>query len=343
MKIKNVFKYITITTLTFLFVFTPNVFADSEIKSRTNIKIDGNTVRKYYDNIIAEETKIVGETAGRITLAIDGNEYPGFCIDFGMNIKTGTTETPQTLEDYFRNVLNENETNELIKKLTLYTNFGYGSPGRMTEKYDLATQQLIWTAISDTGFYASDFYHEQTQGKVPKLKIENFKWTNDNGKSTIDISAELNDIKSAINQYYKTPSFCSSQNKIEIEVGETAEFIDNNNVLSLYNVKCDDGISCETEGNKLKVTAIDDASSQRITFSKTSTGTENYVYRVTDNQGVITKQGTLEPISCEFGIDSFKNVQTADTKIIYVITIGVFCGVMAYIAYYTKKSLDGLK
>ena len=34
---------------------------------------------------------------------------------------------------------------------------------------------------------------------------------------------------------------------------------------------------------------------------------------------------------------------TADTKIIYVITIGVFCGVMAYIAYYTKKSLDGLK
>ena len=39
-------------------------------------------------------------------------------------------------------------------------------------------------------------------------------------------------------------------------------------------------------------------------------------------------------------VDSFKNEKTADTQIIYILTIGLFCGVMAYIAYYTKKSLD---
>lgn len=336
-------KQTLILLLILFFSFVPKISAASEIKDRTNIKIDGKNVRKHYVNAITGETINKGGIAGKITLSIDGEDRIGFCIDFGMDIKTGTTETPETLKEYFGNVLSETETEQLIKKLTLYTTFGYGSQGKTTDKYILATQQLIWEAISDTGFYASDFYYNQANGEVPKLKIENFKWSIDEGKTTIDIDNELNAIQSSINEYYRTPSFCSAQNKIEIEVGSTAEFIDNNNVLSKYQIVCDDGISCETEGNKLKVQALDAASSQRITFSKKATGSESYVYRVAGKQGVITNQGTLETVSCEFGVDSFKNVQTSDTKILYIITIGMFCGVMAYIAYYTKKSLEELK
>ena len=339
---KKKFKYIIIMALSFLFIGVPNVFASSEIKSRDYIQFDGKTARKCYVNTVTGNTNCPGGEAGKVTLVIDGKETPGFCIDFGMYISTGSTETPESLKTYFQNVLTESESEALVKKITRYMAFGYGTEGRNTDKYYLATQQLIWQAISDSGFYDSDFYHNKTNGTVQKTRISNFKWTTD-GTNAIDVSNEINSIQNSINEYYKTPSFCSSQNKIEIEVGESAEFTDNNNVLSSYKINCDDGIKCETEGNKLKITAIDEASSQRITFTKTSGGTENYVYRVTGYQGLIANQGTLEPISCEFGIDSFKNVQTSDVKILYVITIGLFCGIMAYIAYYTKKSLDGLK
>jgi hypothetical protein len=340
---KKRFKYIITIVLSFLFVCIPNAYADSQIKDRTHIKLDGKQVTKCFKNSVTGNSSCGDVRAGKITLVIDGKETAGFCIDFGMYVTTGTTETPESLKAYFQNVLTETEAEELVKKLTHYTTFGYGMEGRNTDKYYLATQQLIWQAISDTGFYASDFYYNQANGAVNKMRITDFSWTNDGGTTMLDLSNEINSIQNSINQYYKTPSFCSSQNKIEIEVGESAEFVDNNNVLSSYIIKCDDGITCETEGNKLKVTAIDEASSQRITFSKAPSGTKNYVYRMSGYQGIITNQGTLEPLSCEFGIDSFKNVQTSDTKILYIITIGLFCGIMAYIAYYTKKSLEELK
>lgn len=340
---KNKIKNTIILIIAFFFIYIPNVSADAKIVSRDYIKIDGKQVKKLYDNTETGAKDYIGGDAGKVPLLIDGKEYMGFCIDFGMLVATGDTETPQSLKEYFQNVLSESETNELIKKLTLYTTFGYGSAEKTTDKYYLATQQLIWEAISNTGFYASDFYHNKTNGSVKKMRIANFRWTTGGKEDAIDLSAELNAIKNSINQYYQTPSFCSSQNKIEIEVGKSATFKDTNNVLSKYKVNCDSGIKCEVEENKLTVTAIDETSSQSITFSKTSPGTENYIYRVTGRQGLITSQGTLEPISCEFGIDSFKNVQTADTKILYIITIGLFCGIMAYIIYYTKKSLDELK
>lgn len=329
--------------LTIFFVYTPNVFAESKIKEREIITIDGKSVKKYYDNTETGTTNKVGGEAGIITLVIDGKEYPGYCIDFGMYIDFGNAET-QKLHEYFEQALTESATKELIRKLTLYTKFGYGSEGRTTDKYYLATQQLIWEAISDTGFYASDFYVGQNGAPSQKLRIENLRWTNDGGTTTIDVSPEINAIKSSIDEYYTTPSFCSSQDKLEIEVGETAEYTDNNNVLSQFEVTCDSGLTCEKNGNKLKVTAINEAGSNKITFSKTpSTGTESYVYRLSGKQGVIAHSGTLEPVSCQFGIDSFKNEKTADMQIIYIVTIGLFCGVMAYITYYTKKSLDGLK
>ena len=342
---KKKLKCITIMALSFLFVSIPNVFASSEIKSRDYIQIDGKAVKRCYNNTATGKLNCSSDSlgVGKITLVIDGKEVPGFCIDFGMPVEIGTSETPESLKTYFQNVLTESESEELIKKLIRYTTFGYGKEGRNSDRYYLATQQLIWQAISDTGFYESDFYYNRVKDYQAKTRIEDFKWIVGDETNILDISNEINSILNSINNYYKTPSFCSSQNKIEIEVGESAQFTDNNNVLSLYEVKCDTGISCETNGNKLKVTALDEASSQRITFSKAPSGTENLVYRVPGKQGIITNQGALEPISCEFGIDSFKNVQTSDAKILYVITIGLFCGIMAYIAYYTKKSLDGLK
>lgn len=338
---KNI-KIILLSIVAILFSYAPTVHAETKIKSWDIVQIDGKNVSKLYDNSETGSTDNKAEV-GLITIIVDGKEYPGYCIDFGMVIGFGTAEI-QNLQEYYSNILGESAAKQLIKKLTEYVTFGYGTEGKNTAKYYLATQQLIWEAISDTGFFATDFYVEQTNNKRKKLKIENFRWTNDGGATTIDVSAEINSIKNSISNYYKTPSFCSSQNQIEIELGESAEYTDNNNVLSKFKVNCENGLECQTNGNILNVKAINEAGSNKITFSKAApTDTEAYVYRIAGHQGVITYEGRLEPVSCEFGIDSYQNVKTADGKIVYILIIGIFAGIMAYISYYTKKSLNELK
>lgn len=335
---KNI-KYLLLSIITMTIIYLPNVNAAATILDRDPISINGKQVKKLYVNELTGEELHTG-TAGYIKLKVDGETKKGFCVDFGVAIDTGTAQV-SGIEEYFKKGISEDKTKELVKTLTEYLKFGYGSEGKVTDKYYLATQKLIWEAISDTGYYATSYYDSINGSSLGKFKLKDFRWTTD-GKTAIDLSNEINTIKTDIDNYYKKPSFCSSQEKLEIEVGETAEYTDNNGVLSNFEISCDDGIECSVEGNKLKVTAVNEAGSNSIKFSKTDTNpTNSYVYK--GGQGVIVYSGTLEPVSCEFGIDTFKNEKTADTRMIYIITIGLFGGIMAYIAYYTKKSLEGLE
>lgn len=341
---KNI-KLMLFSILAIFFISAPNVLAANKVLDRRLIKVDGQFVYKVYDNTVTGKKDIVAssaDVAGKILLLINDKEKIGFCVDFGVDIDVGDAKIYK-IKDYFVQGIGEAAATELSKKLIEYIRFGYGTNGRTSEKYYLATQQLIWEAISDSGFYASDYYYNASGKKLEKLRIKNYRWAIDNGETVLDLSNEINAIKSSINNYYKTPSFCSSQEKIEIEVGETAEYTDKNNILSKFDINCESGIECQVDGNKLKVTAINEAGSNKITFTKKDdNGTESYIYKHGEGQSAIAESGTLEPVSCEFGIDSFKNEKTADVQILYVITIGLFCGIMAYIAYYTKKSLEGL-
>ena len=114
---KNI-KIMLISILAFLFIYTPNVFAASEITSREAIKIDGQPVYKRYDNTATGQTGIEGGDAGVVTVTIDGKQYAGFCIDFGISISTGTSNTPVNLHEYFRQGLSEEATKTLIKKIS---------------------------------------------------------------------------------------------------------------------------------------------------------------------------------------------------------------------------------
>lgn len=334
---KNI-KYLLLSLIVTTIVYLPNVSAAATILDRELISIDGKQVTKLYTNSVTGENKNTG-TAGYIKLKVDGATKTGFCVDFGVAIDPGTA-TVSGIEEYFAKGISEEKSKELVKKLTEYLKFGYGNGDKTSKKYYLATQKLIWEAISDTGYYNTSYYDGINGSSLGKLKLKNFRWTID-GKTGIDLSNEIKNIETAIENYYKKPSFCSSQEKLEIEVGETAEYTDSNGVLSNFEVNCDNGIECQVEGNKLKVKAINEAGSNSITFSKIdTTQTDSYVYK--GGQGIIVESGSLEPVSCEFGIDTFKNEKTADMKIIYIITIGLFGGIMTYIAYYTKKSLDGL-
>lgn len=315
-------------------IFIPTVNAKVTIESRDKIKIDGNTVYKVYDNLAENKTNIIETTGAIIKLNVDGEYYDGYCIDFGVTVSAGLEATSYNLQEYYSKVLGEAEAKELVKKITLYAKLGYGNEGKKTEKYYLATQQLIWETINDTGFYQSDYYKTRAN---EKFNITNLGWTTDK-KNRIDISKEIKEVKAAVNNYYLIPSLCSSQHNLEIELGKDAVYTDTNKVLSQYEVSCSEGLECVKTENQLKVLATKEAGHRTITFTKKTSGTQNLIYRAKEEQGIITNTGILEPVTCSFGIDSIKNVQTSDSNIIYIIIVGLFCGISSYIIYRIKRS-----
>ena len=315
-------------------MFIPTVNAKVTIESRDKITIDGNTVYKVYDNLAENKTNVIESTGAIIKLNVDGEYYEGYCIDFGVSVSAGLEANTYNLQEYYSNVLGEAEAKELVKKITLYAKLGYGNTGKATEKYYLATQQLIWETINDTGFYQSDYYETRAN---EKFNIVNLGWTTDK-KNRIDISKEINEIKKAVNNYYLTPSLCSSTHNLEIELGKDMIYTDTNKVLSQYEISCSEGLECVKSENQLKVIATKEAGHRTIIFTKKSSGTENLLYRAKTEQGIITNTGILEPVTCSFGIDSINNVQTSDSNIVYIRIVGLFCGVSSYIIYRTKHS-----
>ena len=133
-------------------------------------------------------------------------------------------------------------------------------------------------------------------------------------------------------------------NNVYANSDESATFEDKNNVLANYTVNCSEGIKCETNGNKLKVTALSENKAQTITFTKKGDNKgKSIIYGAEKQQTVATSVGKIAPVSCEFGVDTYKQVQTSDAKIVMVIMIAFMGGALAYVAYYTKKSLNEVK
>ncbi len=235
---------------------------------------------------------INGEESQYINIKIRETGAKAFCVDVGANLSGEAGHgTNESLTNYLASSLGENKAAQLSKKINEYLYFGYGYNNKTSYKYDLATQKLIWDEMYDAGYrtgsYSKDMFFYQISGKNP-----------------VDISAEMKEIKDNIANYYKTPSFCSSNNKIEINVGETATYTDNNGVLNMFKVSCSGGISCEIAGNNLKVTAQNDSEDNKVEFSKTGGGTTTILYTKSGEQGVVAASGSVEPVKCTFGIDT---------------------------------------
>lgn len=325
-------RQIILTAILTFIAFIPNVFAKITIKAERVIKINDQTVYKLYDNLASGEKNIGSARGNILELEIDGQTYVAYCIDFGINNVTGTDAQTYELYEYFSSAIGDIEAKELIKKITMYARFGYGFNGKNSQNHYLATQQLIWEAVNATGFYQSEVYEERS-GK--KYNIANFGWSIDK-TNKIDLSQEINAIKTDVRNYYITPSFCNENNKLEIEVAKTVTYTDKNGVLSSYKTICDNDLECSQEGNNLVVTAKNNAGKKKIEFIKEISGTENVLYRVGNRQSIISSTGLVETVTCDFGINSFQNVQTSDSKIIYISIVGLFCGCIAYFIYKTK-------
>lgn len=248
------------------------------------------------------------------------NQKVGYCLDYDKELedRVPTFLLEGGLIEYIKSIINdENKAKEVTKKINQYITFGYLYNNQNSIKFRIATQKLIWDELYYAG-YRQDQYS-------PDITFSA-------GGNNYDIKNEENTIKNNIKNYYKTPSLCSSQTKIELAVGETATYEDTNEVLSLYNVSCDDGLTCSKQGNKLTITANSEALSQNITFTKSGlSGEGTMVYRKEKaQQAVLVSNESIDGISCNFGVDSYVNVKTAEPNLILTVAIAIIAIFSAY-------------
>lgn len=310
-------------TLTTFFIMANNVFGETQNTYLTEMKdSNGQTIYRNYN----------GKQDRQISIAIGANSSTtinGYCIDVGADLgdKAPISQLDSNLEEYLKKALNnEEKAKKVAKKINQYIHFGYQYNGQNSDKYLIATQKLIWDELYNAGYrqdqYASDLYFTA-------------------GGQTYDVSAEENTIKKNIANYYKTPSQCSSTSKLELAVGETATYEDTEGVLSSYTVTCDSNLTCKKEGNKLIITANAEATEQNITFTKNGiSGNGTIIYQRSGEQAVLVNNGPIEGISCKFGVDTYKNVQTSEPNFIITITLAIISVIVAYTILLKTQKLN---
>lgn len=146
------------------------------------------------------------------------NDAVAYCIELGKQIDNFTY-------DYSDSFKAANLNADDVKYIKLASYYGYNYAGHNTDRYYLATQNIIWNRLSN-------------------IDVKFVIGMNPN--DYIDISKEKNEIINLINEHDIKPSFNNST--IDYTNGSDKVLIDNNNVLSKFESRTDNVI---IDGNKL--------------------------------------------------------------------------------------------
>ena len=193
-----------------LFVFVGSVKAENV----TLVKdVYDNTYVYYYDRSMGK------------TRYLHASKYlfgttPAYCIELGKDISSYN----YTYTNSFDGINIDEEKLNFIK---LYSYYGYNYPGHDTDRYYMATQDLIWRTLVGTsikftiGFNPDKFYN---------------------------LSKEMEEISALVYKHNIKPSF--DGDTLTVVKGKGGTFVDSNGVLSLY---YSDNNYVEIIGNKLVI------------------------------------------------------------------------------------------
>ena len=194
--------------LFFCFIF--NVKAETAILTKD---VYDNTYVYYYDSNMGT------------TRYLHASKYlfgttPAYCIELGKDISSYN----YTYTNSFDGINIDEEKLNFIK---LYSYYGYNYPGHDTDRYYMATQDLIWRTLVGTsikftiGFNPDKFYN---------------------------LSKEMEEISALVYKHNIKPSF--DGDTLTVVKGKGGTFVDSNGVLSLY---YSDNNYVEIIGNKLVI------------------------------------------------------------------------------------------
>lgn len=188
----------------------------------------------YYNLTVDGKTQ-----SNHVTAFILGNRL-AYCIEPGKEI---TTKNYDTYKDWSKTNLTK-ETRDYIEKIGYY---GYEYPGHRTDKYYIATQELIWKAVKNT--------------------VNIFWTTGENGSGQIiNIEKEKSEILDLVNAHDIKPSFINQI--ITGKLNETKEIEDMNKVLNDYEIDTPND-NIKIEDNKLIISFNNEETTpEEITLTK---------------------------------------------------------------------------
>ena len=223
-----------------------------------NLKVDGKTLSNHVTKFFLD---------GRLA----------YCIEPGKDI---TTSIYDSYPDWSKTSL-DLETREYIEKLGYY---GYEYPGHQTDKYYIATQELIWRAIKDV----------------------EITWTTakNNGGNIINIEKEKEEILNLVQKHSITPSFTNEI--ISGYVGETIEIKDENNVLSSFGISEAQNHQITVKDNTLIITFSDNVTEDTISLKRKNYDTKTLLVYVKDNSQKLAALRISAPETLEFKIKSLE-------------------------------------
>ena len=238
-------------------------------------------------NVYAKEVKLVKEKISDITtyyydpseekyrylyaqkLLLDGNM--GYCLEVGVDIIKDTYTCTESFE-------NSGLNKDILEDIKLIAYYGYDYPGHNTDKYYLATQELIWKRISN-----------------PKVS-----WIRDlSPAKELVITKEKEEINNLIDTHYQKPSFDNTE--VEYNLGQELVLEDKNNVIHRYT---SDNKNVIIEGNKLILTK--DFDDEEIVLKKINyTGKKFYLYTSSISQKMMST-GVVDDVESKVKINLAK-------------------------------------
>ena len=241
----------------------------------------------------------------------DGFPYSGYPnnvanppLSFGANPINFDVTDYKELSAYLKehdysNSLTTEQIKTATKKMNEYLYFGYEYNNQNNYKYNMATQALIWELLFQNGYFKK---FSPVAGRTNGLIYFNaigYPHVTYNPNEDISIANEKSKIKANIEEWYETPTYCNTNYKLNLTVGEKTTLTHSS--IADYTVTCSSGLTCNKSGNKLEITATEKKSNLKITFTKKASGTAAVVY-IPDpvpqvNQGLVTG-GKPDDVSC---------------------------------------------
>ena len=219
-----------------------------------------NLVRNRFDNMYTYYyDKNYGRTRYLQTDKYSFNGRMAYCLQIGTNI----TSISYNAFDNFDNIDINDDDLDFIKKVSYY---GYDYPGHNTDKYYLATQNMIWTRLIRT----------------------NIKFTNGfNPDSFLNISREEEEIYFLLGNHNIKPSFDGKS--IDYLMGEEIIITDTNDVLDMYSTN-QKGVTIN--GNEL---IIDETfNSDKIILNKIGSNKNSFLLYTSGNSQKMMSAGNID-------------------------------------------------
>ena len=183
-----------------------------------------------------------------------------------------------TLSDWAHSGLSDS----IKERVLLIAYYGYTYPGHKTKKYRAATQCMIWEEIMGSGSWC----HINTK-----------HWS---AGTNIDLSAERKEINRLVSEHSKTVSF--NGNVYKVQVGETLNLIDTNNVLSNFSITADN-VDYNVNGNDLSLKPKTDKAN--ISFTKNQIYDSDYKIFVGNKIQNQLVPGNVDPTIARIRLNSY--------------------------------------